>query len=270
MKHRFFIVGILVTVLVFGMAVISCDDGNDGDNGGGSGFMGATLNLSGQVWTIDWDENGNRIIERYTGVNRTVTSYIGDSGSISNGQLSFSIGTPFELESIQEIFGWWEEEFKNFNIRPSNARIAELDILDVSGNGRLDKIGSNNNDTIHDDVFYYYVDRDVTITGTGGTYTHECDCIEYEGQCYCGNNCDCGGTWIIRNLSLNLKTGWNAITIREEWNERNQTGTLSIFAGDSSIARWFLYEHDYYNMSIQGFTENVLSNNTRSFLRSKR
>jgi len=43
-------------VLAFGMSVVGCDDGNGGDNGGGSAFIGETLNLSGQVWTSDWDK----------------------------------------------------------------------------------------------------------------------------------------------------------------------------------------------------------------------
>ena len=261
---------ILVTVLVFGMMIVGCDEGNGGDNGGGSGFIGATLNLSGQVWISDWDENDERIVERYTGGNRTVTSHLGGNGSITNGQLSFSIGTPSGLESIQEII-WWGEEFEltNFNISPSNARIAELDILDVSGNGGLYKIGENNSGTISEDVFYYYVDRDVTITGTGGTHTweHGCDCNEWNDRCYCGGS----GTFTVRNINLSFKAGWNAVTLKSEWNERTDTETYSIIAGDSSIARWFLYEDDGYSMNIQGFTENVIpnNNNAKSLLRLK-
>ena len=281
MKNRFFIVGILVIVLVFGMAVIGCDDGNGGDNGGGSGFMGTTLNLNGQVWTRDWDENDNPTYERFTG-SRTINPatyhicgddecidiIIGGSGSIINGQLSFSIGTPSELISVQEVFGMNAKSFNNFNISPSSARAVELDILYISGGEELDKRISDSNTS--EDVFYYYVDRDVTITGSGKKTTHECDCIEYNGYCDCEEweeQCHCGGTYITRNLNLNLKTGWNVVTVKHEWNERNNTSTMTVSTGDSSRARWILYEYDDYSMNIQGFTENT--ENVRSFLRSK-
>ena len=245
-----FWLGILAIVLVFGMTVVGCDDGSTNGNGGG-GFVGETLNLSGQVWTTDWDDDNDKVIwEQFKGnITGISASFhicgepdcrdvdIGGSGSITNGQLNFSIGTPSELVNIQEIFDWMEEDYINFNISPSNAKIASLN-LNISGDGHIDKVWYNN--TTEEYVEYYYVDRDVTITGSGKTTTYKCRCEEWDGQCYC-SNCDCDGTFITRNMNLNLKTDWNAITIKKwEWNENNQTETMTISTGNSSSTRWVL------------------------------
>jgi len=277
-KRNFFVLGMLVMVLAFGMAVIGCDDDNGGDNGSGSSFMGATLNLSGQVWTRDWDENDNPKYELFTGNRAGISGVgyhdgdevnIGGSGSISNGQLSFSITTPLETANLQ---GWyWGESFNNFNFSPSNARFAELYTLNISGSENDNELSKSfGNDNTSESVEYVYVDRDVTITGSGKTTTHACDCEDYDDQCYCGSDCNCGGTSISRNLNLNFKAGWNIITIKNEYNESNQSQTMSIFAGDSSRSRWVLDEWNNYNMNIQVFIENVIpNNNARSLLRSK-
>ena len=49
MKHRFFIFGILVTVLVFGMAVIGCDDSDDGEK---NPFIGTWRSQEGSGYYV--------------------------------------------------------------------------------------------------------------------------------------------------------------------------------------------------------------------------
>jgi len=284
-KGKLFLAGILAMALVFAMMAAGCDNGSTG-NGGGVAFIGETLNLSGQVWTLnlDGDEN-DTMYKRFTG-NRTgihALSYqgggyinIGGSGSITNGQLNFSIGTPLELASIQDEFEWMTEDFSNVTISPSNARIAELAI---SGGGWLDKqffdfIDSNI--YYQEAVLYIYFDRNVTITGSGKTTTHECDCEELRGHCNCaewGERCDCSDTYITRNINLSFKTGWNVITKTHTHEVNNNTETLTFSAGDSSRARWFLDEYNSYSMNIQGFSgnmENTRINNTRPLFKGKR
>jgi hypothetical protein len=108
--------------------------------------------------------------------------------------------------------------------------------------------------------------------------TFECDCEEDYGYCDCedyDDRCYCSDTEITRNLSLNLKKGWNAITQKEEWNENTNTITITITIGDSSRARWFLDEWGGYSMSISNYSENLESvklnrDNARSLFRSKR
>jgi len=259
------------------MMVFGCGDDDDDNGGGGSAFIGETLTLSEQVWTVSWDNNDNPKFEEFKG-NRTGLSAsfrgvdIGGSGSITNGQLSFSIGTPSELETVQEYFGEWSDAFNNFNISPSNAGIAILSI-NIGNTGSLYKEWFNYYD--EEEVDYIYVDRDVTITGSAKTTKYECDCsncdcADWDGDCYCD------GSFITRNLNLNLKAGWNVITSKFEWNESNNTETATVSAGDSSRARWILQEWGGggYNMSISNFaesSENVKSNNNlRSLIGSRR
>ena len=67
-------------------------------------------------------------------------------------------------------------------------------------------------------VYYQYVDRNCTITATGGTDTFEGVSIDYP------------------NLYLNLKKGWNAIHMKA-----TTTGTggfVNISIGDSSSCKW--------------------------------
>jgi len=196
-----------------------CPGPGDGDT--------SVLNLNGQVWTRS---SGNYV--HFNG-NRSITSTgfwapdgvgyinIGGSGSIVNGKLNFSIGTPSQLVSIQNfIFGDFRPNniFDNFNISSADAKFAQFEQILVSG-GSLQRWGGDDNSS--DGVYYIYVDRNVTLTGTGKTV---------------------GSLFITKNLNLNLKTGWNAITYKDETSENNPH-TITISTGDSSHARWVLWEY---------------------------
>ena len=253
MENKKFGLGILTMVLVFGMTTVGCGDGGGGDSnggGGGSAFLGETLNLSGQVWRVLYNYD-NLIYEEFTensSINAGFWSFyddheayidIGGSGSITNGQLSFSIDTPTETESIQSFFSYFSQYFSNFSISPSATRSAPL-FFNVD-KGSLDKTYIDNN--IEEYVLYIYVDRDVTITGGAKTTTIECDCIEHDDYCYCEENngsCDCAYPLMTRNLSINLKTGWNVITRKTELNKSTQTETFTLSTGDSSRTKWAL------------------------------
>jgi len=247
MKKKGFL-GVLV-VLVFLILAAGCE--NEDGNGDTS-----VLNLSGQVWTRSPGE-GNEYVH-FSGNLEIISSVfwgldgqgnlqyfnIGGSGSIADGQLSFSIGKPSELISIQNFYiGGFVPNylFDNFNISSADAKAAQILDIIVSG-GRL--VRSWDDYYISDYVFYIYVDRDVTLTGTGKTMTSECHCEENFGFCNCRDDeCECSGkTTITKNLNLNLKTGWNVMTFKDEGNELEQSWTIEISAGDSSGARWVLWE----------------------------
>ena len=239
MKKRIWL-GVLAIVLVFGLVFVSCDEADDN---GGDVFIGGTLNLSGQVWAEDADG-----WVQFTEDLETVTSNVGGSGSITNGQLSFSVGTPSALGNIQQqLFQLlfiddlvMEEWFNDFSLSPSGARGAVIHLWSTATllNGWI----SGN---FFERVVYIYVDRDVRMTATGRTITLECNCEEWDGDCYCeewDGDCYCVGTTITRNFDLNLTAGWNVITMIEEWHPiRDRIETLEITPGASPRARWILW-----------------------------
>jgi len=83
--------------------MLSMSTCNEDDNGGSSAFLGKTLKLSEQVWTVSYSDTGYTW-EKFTGT-ATVSAFyydsdteesksLGGSGTITNGQLSFEIETP--------------------------------------------------------------------------------------------------------------------------------------------------------------------------------
>lgn len=225
------------------------------DSSDGIGFLGETLNLSGQVWIEDWSEWdwGKDYILPFT-ENGTVTNVgfcnddryinIGGSGSVTNGQLSFSVGTPSDLVDIQDFYYWWGNSLNNFNVSSLNTRIAYFSNLDLDVSivgyyySRLHKAHEAHGFT--ETVTYIYVDRDVTITGSGKITIYagsppppspfDPDTIPFTT-----NDPD-----TIGNINVSLKKGWNAITIRREWRE----DTVTIFTGEPSLARWMFVSGD--------------------------
>ena len=158
------------------------------------GFLGAELNLKGQIWTVtvdlDWDwyyETGKMktVWERFTGngvivsagytihddiLNKDISREIGGSGAISNGQMDFTIKTPSELLSVGECLPGLEEEYTNFEITPANARGAIFSELIAIIDGKTHMLfrydyefGYGENTSFLESVTYMYVDRDATL-----------------------------------------------------------------------------------------------------------
>jgi len=264
-KHKIKTLGIIVLAALIGFSMAACD--NSGGGGSGAGHLGSTLNLSGQVWTMDWDNDDRITWEQFTG-NRSISAGfwyddgwddiwidIGGSGSINAGQLSFTIGTPDDLVSISTLFdGEIEDEFHNFRISDPDARAAVFGGFRATGAGRsgeLLRMWLSGN--TFEGVSFLYVDRNVTIAGGGRTTTWDCDC----GVCRCeewDDRCYCASRFITRNLNINLRTGWNAIHFREVWSFSGgmDTYTLTLSLGDPARLRWVL---DEWGGGFQGFSE---------------
>lgn len=115
MKKTFILSTLLAVALAAGILFVSCDtptsskgDDKDSNNSGGNGGSvisngGDTLKLSGQVYRLEQNYDSNDIttsisITPYTGPDKNFT-YRGGTGSIRNGQFSFTIGIPDSLES---------------------------------------------------------------------------------------------------------------------------------------------------------------------------
>jgi len=291
-KVRLF--GIIALIAVFGFSLASC--GGGGGGGGGRGHLGSTLNLSGQVWTVDRVDDDRIIWERFTG-NRSVSPVeywhewwceenerweeseikVGGSGSIIEGHFTFTIGTPSETKSIMHSFfngEVWSRLFTNLRISDSSTRLASVGGFSTYTSPATDYFGYlsrwMDTETSWEEVFYIFVDRDVTITAGGRTLDLPCSLYDCGVLCLCEEElggCDCGGDprrQITSNLNLNLRTGWNAFFVRTT---RSFSGGMfvervSFSMGDSGHSRWVLDEwwndfglQTYCTETIQGFSE---------------
>jgi hypothetical protein len=130
-----------------------------------SGFIGATLTLTGQVYQNDSNINSDDL-EKYTG---SISVFaLGETGTITSGQLSFSIGTPAFDDDIKLML---EEIFVDFDFERTSINPSEF-----KGNLFSDMVNANSSsayvslwrefraDGIYEDVCYVYVDRDVTFS----------------------------------------------------------------------------------------------------------
>jgi len=236
--------GIIAMAAVIGFLTAACDNGNgdgDGDGGGndGNGVLGATLNLNAQVYTVeDWSEN----YKPFTG-DRVVNSNLGVSGSITNGQLNFTIGTPNEnyLERLSEFFDY--TELWNFpSISPADARgcFLSLYVSNDSYFGRGYEIYSGTEKKgsfTEGNAEYIYVDRDVTLSANRNIYYY-----------------DDGDSWTFNAYDITLKEGWNILhndsTVK--WSNYNVTSSVdTVSHKDPSKVRWVLNEWDNYYYSMK-------------------
>ena len=203
--------------------------GGSGGGGGGSGSaLGETLRLSGQVYVFNRDGT----FTPFAGSNLAVFSELGGSGTISNGQLSFIIGTPQYLENnFRELFG--VDYLNNFTVSPVTTRGAFLFLRTLNGDD-LDRGNfyfSSTNNFVYEAVFYLYVDRDVTIRADRTVVE------TWRDSSYSQLITD-----ITNAFNLNLRTGWNALHYRNVFvgTDTNLTYTYTFSAANPGNLFWIL------------------------------
>ena len=201
---------IMLPLLTFSLAFVSCNNGASDD---GSGYQ--TLNLSGQVhrgFSMKRVEKTSVNYPQYNpGRQLTVYSNLGVTGSISaTGQLSFSIATPdnqylfpqaFVRDLLSNEFG-----YTNVSIAPEDTLFSYLELSCPDGHlsrqlhtGTVDSAGhGNGSDEV---VVYVYVDKNVTL--------------RIQGELTSGED-----------VFLNLKQGWNSIRHIDRWIHR-ESGNIS-------------------------------------------
>jgi hypothetical protein len=204
-----------IFAVVLALAFTTCDDGTgsggSGNGGGGSGptFLGSTLVLSGQVYNDKSTYDGS-----YSPYNSTmnIVDNDGGSGKITSGQLSYTIGTPTNLDTLNNFFedsGEGHYEYDNSQISPSNVKGFLISYLDVDSNnyaglyrGNITgTVGSNSLSYTDEQVFYLYVEGNVTVSAKGKTVQHT---RLVSGTTYNDTN-------ITGDYNLSLKEGWNVI-----------------------------------------------------------
>jgi len=205
--------GIIAIVVVIGFSITACQtDDNDGggNNGGGSAVIGAKLELSGQVYTSTFNQTNYSVtFPEYKG-NLTIGDNNGGNATITGGKLSYTIETPNNLETLEDLQDHIFYSYDNVTASDSSAKGFILDFYkyDANTSYSLSKsnmsvnIGNTSGTATQESVSYVYVDKDVTITGKGETRTGRMD-----------EDNPNSGTWTNKtnDFSLAMKKGWNAV-----------------------------------------------------------
>ena len=210
MKNTMKLWGMIALAAVIGFTMTACPTEDDG--GGPSSFLGPDLELKGQVWDVDINEDD--FIVTYTPYNSPVTISDIGSGSVTDGYLNYTItGAPAGLESLEdylEYFYFWD----NIQVSSSGVQGYLLSGLSVTSPNTYDalrksystmKINYNTFTASGSDeaVMYIYVDSDVTITGKG--------IKDVEAGIDADTGLPYTNTFITNSFNLALKKGWNAL-----------------------------------------------------------
>ena len=234
--------GMLVMALAFGMTVVGCDDSSTGGGDGvTSAYLGDTLDLSGQVYLERWNDDYTNVnYQNFTG-NLTIPEYvswydyddddnkeeirinIGGSGEIRNGRLSYSIGTPNELDTFDEWdYIFYKGPLEDVKVSDANVKGFVLEGLDVDSDdySGLMKEKKTVSSGTYEFVNYVYVESDVTVSGKSYKWA--------------------GGQGTRTFKKCVFKKGWNAVY--QQNGETKNTVTISTSMGNPSSLRWVLYE----------------------------
>ena len=246
---------LLILMVIIGFSMTACDDGSGDEGGGGGGSASGieTLNLSGKVY-LENDNYTSVSYSSYTGANLTIDDYdLGGSGTVTNGNLSYSVGTPdyvytFDQEDFEDFFGGYDINLSSTNVKANyfyGLGIEDDNDHELFKESFTINVGNKSYSTKYENVYYVYVEDDITVTGTGGTYGPETD--EYDGTTYTYTN-------IYKNFNFTLKAGWNAIYEKEETvgaftgTVENPTGMTSTSTTTISLSnpslRWELVEFE--------------------------
>jgi hypothetical protein len=235
MKNTIRLLGIIALAAIIGFAMTACptDDGGDGDDGGSPGggpsASGDKLELFGQVW-----ETSYRGYSKYTD-SLNFTSAVPGTGTITNGQLSYTIETPNNT-LLEPLYSFIHFDRVWDNIQPSTTTVKAYQLNLFVNYSDYDGIyRGNSTDNSYSQVLYVYVESDLIITGTGET--------EYED----------GYTFKLTPLNLALKQGWNALYLKESLSGNTITQSLSL---NNPNLRWILgyyrelgEDDDYYSIT---------------------
>ena len=242
-----------ILVLTAALVLASCggedDDNNNNNNGPNltNGNLGKTLTISGkqvyyeyfypnpfgEVYFTSAPYYGEGTV--YAGYDDAAGSVVitQEVGTISNGILNLSIGTPTHTIPIaEEYFNDISELYKNFSISNPNAKVIDsrFFVADKTQQNRWISLGRDSWITDYTPgyiiyIYYYYFDRDVRVTGQGTTTVF-------------------GGVpdiIITTNIDLQFKKGWNALCwIYSAPEEDEDSEIWSLYVGDSPDILWGL------------------------------
>jgi len=224
--------GIILIILIIGFSMTACpdvDDSNNGNNNNSSNPAAgiSTLNLSGKVQIQgEFNEATNTVAySEYAGSDLTFNdseNNLGVTGTVTNGNLSYSVGTPpaGELDTFDEEFVYFFSWYDDITLSKTSVKGYLLHNFNVAGGSNASISRSLASGNLGDNTFsqteeyagYIYVNNDITVTGTGGTDVSNSIYGPYTT------------TW--NNLNLAFKTGWNVLHMKRTYTT-TFTGTFS-------------------------------------------
>ncbi|MCL1836194.1 MAG: hypothetical protein FWG46_01465 [Treponema sp.] len=245
MKNAIKLLGIIALAAIIGFSMASCDDG-----GGDPPTGMEELNFTGQqVYTEDFNEETFKL--SYTAFNGTLnlTDYMGGTGSVTTGgKLSYTKGTP-TATYLNDLTNWLDDlddqGYTEITPATTSVKCATLDAFEISGTSNYysmtkEYYSMSGNEASGSYTFtnvrYVYVTDDILITAKG--YTDNGSEVD-EGFTYSWND-------TYRNISLNLKKGWNAVYSKSTGagtrtaSGSTSTRTIEVAVGDPSNTRWVL------------------------------
>jgi len=217
MRKALKLFAVIALVAVIGFSFAACDTGGD-NSGGGDGWLGNTITITdAQVYSFERDTSAQYV--KFTGtvqdlkyiffynyddddhyrIYQPLSDFIDGNPSVTlkNGILNMTIGKPknsslLNLGDMPSGITVSTTNVKYFSIDSIyDQSIINSDTYNVS-QGKLDG-------TQISYVLYFYVDKDVNITGKFA-------------------DIDDGYTY-INNYAMNLKAGWNSVIITEKQTE---------------------------------------------------
>jgi len=197
--------GIIALIIVSGFFMAACDEPADEETPPTppvSGISSLTISGKVQIWDNGIGSYGG--YSDYNGGNLKINDGgIGGTGAVTSGNLSYTVGAPpsNKLNTLnQEAIGNLFNIQGGYTVASSNVNNAKYYFLDKlkfainAGNIAKQLVTFPSSTMKVEMVGYVYVDKNVTITGTGK---------EIAG-------------WTINNFSLELKTGWNTFYYKVE------------------------------------------------------
>ena len=132
-----------------------------------------SLILSGQISELT--DDGSFFPSRT--LNGTLTSPVGGEGTVTNGQMNFSIGIP-DTSLLQSVYDFFRSIFDSDGYNYTNVifSVPEAKVISFSElNGKTEngdvfivqRVGNNNDAGLLETVSYVFVDRDLIITAQG-------------------------------------------------------------------------------------------------------
>jgi hypothetical protein len=246
---------IIALAAIIGFSFSACGDGdgggdNGGGGGGGSATLGETPTLSGKVYVYTQNEQSYTItFPEYKGGNLTVSDYgLEETGTISNGQFSFTLGQPLYLETLSESnLEYFFRGYTELTASSSSVQGYRLTYFDIDNsskyyglareNATVSRSGTSGSIT-YESVMYVYVDSDVTVSGEGDTDIDD----EDEGFIW---------TSTTKDFRLALKAGWNTVYTKRTMSSKlsgttmTMTETEAISLSNPTSLKWALQESYY-------------------------
>ncbi|MDR0448796.1 MAG: hypothetical protein LBH07_09030 [Treponema sp.] len=233
MKNICKIFGIIMFIMVIGFTMTGCKNST---GGGGDGITygpielgeDPTLSSGQQVYTVSFPNNNSVLYTPYAGANLTVKAYSSDVGTITDGKLSLNLGIPSDgalaVLNSTNLNNAMHNNYNNCAASPDTVKFVRIysfgtDAIQSSGLRRENTSVTNASFTVQE-MFYFYVAEDVTISGVANTKV--IDSINTTFNAF----------------SLALKKGWN--TVCETEIGGGTTATRSLSLSNPSSLKWVL------------------------------